>query len=542
MMLYRNVLLYWQKSLTLEILFGCAIVIGICFRLLNLGTRELWYDEVLSLLLSTGQRLRYSLQGDTPIALARYTTLLTLPPEDSFGAIAKTLQGLMRGLYKGEPHPPIFFLTQHLWLRLFGNSEIALRSLPALWSLGAIASAYGLGRKLLDHRSGLLFAALLATNPFYLFHSLNVRMYTPLVLWAILSIWALLELMSCARWQWQIIFIFSIAFGLLTFYLFIYWIVVLAALVLVLDRKHWFHHSVRGAIAGLLTLPWVILGTLKQLRNADFDRFGVREGNPIFLHLQDLFQTVGTHLVVGDWATCLTTQTIAIVGLIASLGLGLAAIYLWKTGQTFILTIVLGMSVFPLLLAFCVDVLTRKYTLGFGWGRALIFVLPGCLLLMTVAIQHLKARQRTVALMLLLLYLAIDLGDLTLRTRSVFHQVAEIVQLDSTPTLIAMDSQAWGHVNRLAYYIPSTSHVDLLAQPASQLSASLKAALTSHAYRRVLWLESGDPVWSARATAQEHQQIQQVLEERFSIAKTQSIIVGTMSLDEFQLKLYQIAP
>ncbi len=538
-MLNRN-LLYWRKAFTLEILFGCAIAIGLFLRLLNLGTREFWYDEVLSLLLSTGQRLQYSSPEGSPIALAQYTALLNLPPEGSVLAIAKTLQGLMRGLYSGEPHPPIFFLTQHLWLRLFGNSEVAMRSLPTLWSVGAIAAAYGLGRKLLDHRSGLLFAALLATNPFYLFHSLNVRMYTPLVLWAILSVWALLELIARPRWKWQIAFVLSITFGLLTFYLFIYWIVVLAALILVLDRKRWFQHAARMTIAGSLTLPWAISGTLKQLRNADLDRFGVREGNPVFLHTQDLFQTIGTHLLIGDWATGLASGTTAITGIVASLGLATAAIYLWKCGQKWSLTVGLGMSIFPLLLAFWVDVLTRKYTLGFGWGRALIFVLPGCLLLMTIAIRQLKARQSIVALMLLLLYLAIDIGDLTLRPRSVFHQVAETVQLDSAPVLIAMDSQAWGHVNRLAYYIPPTSRVDLLAQPASQLRTSLKAALKHSAYRRVIWLESAAPVWSLPATVQEHQQIQQVLEERFSIAKTQ-FLVGTMSLDEFQLNLYQTA-
>lgn len=535
-MIRRTVLLDWRKTLTLEILLGCVIAIGICFRLLNLGTREFWYDEVLSLLLSTGQRLQYSLQGENPIALAQYTALLNLPSEGSFSAIANTLQGLMRGLYKGEPHPPMFFLTQHLWLRLFGNSEIAMRSLPALWSVGAIAAAYGLGRKLLDHRSGLLFAALLATNPFYLFHSLNVRMYTPLVLWAILSVWAMLEIISRPRWIWQIAFVLSIAVGLLTFYLFAYWVVVLAGLILVLDRKHWIQHGIRLTIAGLLTLPWAMTGTLKQLRNADLDRFGVREGNPAFLHLQDLLQTIGTQLI-GDWATSLPTGTVAIVGLMTTIGLGLAAIYLWKTGQKTSLAVGLGMS-FPLVLAFCVDVLARKYTLGFGWGRALIFVLPGCLLLMTIAIRQLKTQQSTVALVLLLLYLAIDTGDLTLRARSVFHQVAETVQLDPTPTLIAMDSQAWGHVNRLAYYIPLTSRVDLLAQPANQLSTSLKAALKKASYRRVIWLESADPVWSQPATTQEHQQIQQVLEERFSLAETQTLL-GTMSLDKFQLKLYQ---
>lgn len=539
-MIHRSVLLYWRKSLTLEILLSCAIALGLAFRLLNLGTREFWYDEVLSLLLSTGQKIKYSLPEETPIALSQLTAFLNLPSEGSISAIAKTLQSLIRGLYGGEPHPPVFFLAQHVWLRWFGNGEIAMRSLPALWSVGAIAAAYGLGQKLIDRRGGLLFAALLATNPFYLFHSLNVRMYTPLVLWAILSVWALLEIISRPRWKWQIAFIVSIVFGLLTFYLFAYWVVVLATLILVLDRKHWIGHGLRMTIAGMLTLPWAISGTLKQLRNADLDRFGVREGNPVFLHLQDLFQTVGTQLMIGDWATNLSAGIIALVGLLTSVGLGVAVIYLWKCGQKWRLTVALGMSIFPLLLALCVDVLTRKYTLGFGWGRALIFVLPGCLLLMTVAIRQLKAHQGIVALLLVLLYLAIDTGDLTLRTRSVFHQVAEVVQLDSAPVLIAMDSKAWGHVNRLAYYIPSTSRVDLLAQPASELATRLKATLDKTSYQRVIWLESADPVWSLPATTVERQRIQQVLEERFSIAKVQ-FLQGTMSLDEFQLNLYQTA-
>jgi uncharacterized membrane protein len=190
---------------------------------------------------------------------------------------------------------------------------------------------------------------------------------------------------------------------------------------------------------------------LKQLRNADLDRFGVREGNPVFLHLQDLFQTVGTHLLVGDWTTSLPTGITPIAGVFAAIGLAISVIYLWRSGQRISLAIGLGMGILPLLLALCVDVVTRKYTLGFGWGRALTFVLPGCLLLMTIAIRQLKARQGLVALMLLLFYLTIDVGDLTFRTRSVFHQVSEAIELDAAPTLIAMDSQAWGHVNRLAF-------------------------------------------------------------------------------------------
>lgn len=536
-MLNRNFLLYCRNSLTLEILLGCTIAFGIFLRILNLGTREFWYDEVLSLLLSTGQRSAYSLPADGTIALAQLTSLLDLPQE----SFAKTIQGLLRGLYAGEPHPPLFFFAHHFWLRLFGNREIAMRSLPMLWSFGAIAAAYGLGRKLLDHRSGLLFAALIATNPFYLFHSLNVRMYTPLVFWAILSVWALLEIMSQPRWTWQIIFVMSIVSGLLTFYLFAYWIVVVSVLILVLDRRHWFQHGIRLIIAGLLTLPWAIWGTLKQLRNADLGRFGNPEGNPALLHLQDLFQTIGIHLIVGDWTTSLPPGITIIAGLLATCGLVLSIICLKRSGQKISLTVGLGMAILPLLLALCVDIVTRKYTLGFGEGRALIFVLPGCLLLMTIAIRQVKAYQSIIALTLLLFYLTIDVGDLTLRTRSVFHQVSELIQLDAAPTLIAMDTQAWGHVNRLAYYIPPQSRVDLLAQPAAKLGTALKTVLTNAPYRRVLWLESAAPIWSPAATEQDRQKIQQTLAERFTIAKTQSLS-GTMSLDEFQIKLYQVSP
>ncbi|MEO3703639.1 hypothetical protein [Trichormus azollae] len=57
-----------------------------------------------------------------------------------------------------------------------------MRSLNTLLSTVSMGGAYGLGKFFLGHRGGLFFAALVAISPFYLFHSLNLRMYTPLVL------------------------------------------------------------------------------------------------------------------------------------------------------------------------------------------------------------------------------------------------------------------------------------------------------------------------------------------------------------------------
>ena len=186
-----------QERFSLEALLMGAIAFGVFWRFVNLGSREFWYDEVLSLILFTGQKIAYSNPSENaPVLLADLQQLLSLPPESGIGNVFSTIANMLRGIAGGEPHPPLFFLSQHFWLRLFGNSEAATRSLGAIESVAAIASAYGLGRVVLGHRGGLILAALLAVNPFYLFHSLNLRMYGPLVLWTILSAWALLEVIK----------------------------------------------------------------------------------------------------------------------------------------------------------------------------------------------------------------------------------------------------------------------------------------------------------------------------------------------------------
>ena len=185
-----------KSFLTLETGLILAIIIGIILRLINLGSREYWYDEVLSLLLFTGQKIYYQAPAETPVLLANYSQLLSLPSESNFSDFSQTLINLFRGIVGGEPHPPLFFITQHFWLRLLGNSEIATRSLNVILSIATMVCSYGLGRFYLGHRGGLLLTALVATNPFYLFHSLNLRMYASLLLWTILSAWSLLKIID----------------------------------------------------------------------------------------------------------------------------------------------------------------------------------------------------------------------------------------------------------------------------------------------------------------------------------------------------------
>ncbi|MBD2566877.1 glycosyltransferase family 39 protein [Anabaena lutea] len=551
-----------NKFLSLEKIALIVIAIAVLLRIINLGSREFWYDEVLSLLLSTSKNGIYKTPGDTPVVLAEYTSLLRLPIEASLRDFFLTIESLIRSLLGGEPHPPLFFLSQHFWLRLFGNSEASVRSLNTLFSIAAMGGAYGLGKLVLGHRGGLFLAAMLGISPYYLFHSLNMRMYAPLVLWVMLSTWALLYLIEQqnspisqsrrSQLLWNGLLIISIAAGLMTFYLYAYWLIVLGVLVLYLDRRNWWQHGLRLGAGVLLTMPWVLWGTIKQLRNADLDRFGKAKSTlpPLLRHLQDFTNTLGTDLLIGDWASSLDPIVITIAGCVVILLFLACSIHLWQQGEKKNLTVALILGILPLLLALAVDIATKKFTLGFGFGRTMIIILPGCLLLVALWVEKAVAKQwqTPVAAGLLLVYLTISVGDFSLRTRSVFRSVSELIAQDlNQPTLIAMNSKAWGHVMRVAYYIPSSYPVMLLSQTPLGLATSLETVLKEEPakYSRVVWLDSGNPLWSKLKTEAEveiqKQKIEQVLSSKFKLENTRNLS-GTMTLDDFTAKLYTLSP
>ena len=532
-----------------------AIAIAIILRVINLDSREFWYDEVLSLLLSTSQKAAYQGPKDLPVVLADYQPLFAIPIENSFKDILSTVATLLRGL-AGEPHPPLFFLGHHFWLRLFGNSEAAMRSLEVLYSVGAIFCAYGLGRRLLGHRGGLILAALLGVNNYFLFHSLNVRMYCPLVFWTTLSTWALLELIESnksnitnykSKIVWIILLIGSVTGGFMTFYLFIYYVVALAAVILFLDRQHWWQHGLCLTAGVLLTTPWVWWGTRQQMRNADLGRFST-QGNfflTIGQHLQDVLQTLGIHLVLGDWISSLPHVSATIAGLVVVVFLLGCSWSLWQQKQRRILAVALLLGILPLLIASASDIFTGKFTVAFGWGRSLIFILPGCLLLLAAWLEKASEKwQRPAVVVMLLLFLSVSITDLTTRPRWIFHQLADIIaQQPNIPTLIAMNSRAWGHVLRLAYYLPPDSPVSVLAQDSAKLATALEKNFQTetNTYPRLIWLDSARPIWNAPKTEADKLQfqelIQKVINSQYQLDKIEELS-GTMELDKFTVHIY----
>jgi mannosyltransferase len=130
------------------------IIVGALIRFFQLTRESLWFDESLSAFLAS-QPLQVSIQSM---------------------------------LQDGLQHSPLFYLL----LRPFvsgGSLESSVRMLPAIAGVLAIPMIAILGEVLFSRSIGLTAAALLALNPFHIWYSREARMYSLLVLAAILCMY-----------------------------------------------------------------------------------------------------------------------------------------------------------------------------------------------------------------------------------------------------------------------------------------------------------------------------------------------------------------
>jgi uncharacterized membrane protein len=144
---------------------------------------ELW---VLAAITAVGALLRFAMLGSQSFWVDEAQAANEL--RMSFGSMLHSLSIL-------EPNPPLFFVSGWVWVKIFGASEVGLRSLSALAGTALIPVTYLCGRELVSKRAGLLAAGLAAINPFMIWYSQEAREYMLLALWSGTS------LLFFARWM-----------------------------------------------------------------------------------------------------------------------------------------------------------------------------------------------------------------------------------------------------------------------------------------------------------------------------------------------------
>jgi len=121
---------------------GALTVIAAAIRIVVLNNQSFWQDE----------------------ALTAYEAQLPL------GAMINTVVHV-------ETTPPLYFILIWAWAHVFGNGEIALRSVSMLAGVALVPISYLAARDLVSSRAGVVAAALVTFNPFLIWYSQEARAY-----------------------------------------------------------------------------------------------------------------------------------------------------------------------------------------------------------------------------------------------------------------------------------------------------------------------------------------------------------------------------
>ncbi len=120
--------------------------------------------------------------------------------------VQRTWDGLWKGISTIEPNPPLMYLALRVWIALAGQSELVTRFFSVFFGVLCVPLLYRLAREMFvplpqpssasqgRERIALFAAALIAINPYQIWHSQDVRNYT---MWPALSLLALIFF-----WRW----------------------------------------------------------------------------------------------------------------------------------------------------------------------------------------------------------------------------------------------------------------------------------------------------------------------------------------------------
>ncbi len=164
-------------------------------------------------------------------------------------------------------HPPGYYWLLHLWVRLTGTSELALRMLSALAGILTAALLYAAGRRLFGRTAGLVAALILALSGFSIWYAQETRMYALLALWGAAALLLLAALAQRPGWQCVTALALVNAAGLWTHYAWPFVMLAQGTVALLwlegaglrsaVTRRRWLSFAGAMALATLLFLPWL---------------------------------------------------------------------------------------------------------------------------------------------------------------------------------------------------------------------------------------------------------------------------------------------
>ena len=88
---------------------------------------------------------------------------------------------------KRDGAPPLFYVLLHFWMKIFGTSDYAVRSLPGVIGVATLPLTWVAGRRLAGRKGAWAALLLLATSPFAVRYDTETRMYSLVALLTVIG-------------------------------------------------------------------------------------------------------------------------------------------------------------------------------------------------------------------------------------------------------------------------------------------------------------------------------------------------------------------
>lgn len=233
------------------------LILGFILRLYHLGVPSLWFDELM-----TAGRIDYPL-----------------------------IQ-VVKNLFV-SPFPPLYYIMMHLWVNIFGVSEVTLRFPSLIFSILSIFFIFKLAKELYDEDVGLISALLLSVSPYSINYAQEAKMYSLLWFLGILSFYYFYKFTKDHKNKDLFLYILFTTMSIYTLYVGFLFMMVQNIFYFAFFEKKYFKKWLLGQLIILLIyLPWIYIFFVNAL-----ERTGIKwipQTQNYYRHVVRIFsQTMG---------------------------------------------------------------------------------------------------------------------------------------------------------------------------------------------------------------------------------------------------------
>lgn len=114
------------------------------------------------------------------------------------------LQSIPRAL-SHDGSPPLYYVTLHFWMLLFGRSDEAVRALSGVVSVLSLPLFWSVGRRFGGRRTAWVTFALGLTSPFAIDYATTTRMYSFMIAATLLGVGALWRVLEAPTFRRQVV-------------------------------------------------------------------------------------------------------------------------------------------------------------------------------------------------------------------------------------------------------------------------------------------------------------------------------------------------